>query len=187
MSRVHDMGGRFGDGAINPNEPDAVFPQDWHGRALALTLAAGGLGQWNLDISRHARECLSPQDYARFGYYEKWIAGLTDLLVDNGVVTQEELSTLTPAPNSPLQDRKMLAEYVAKILASGGPADRPSDIPALFTIGQRVKTRVHWQHLGRWRAHPPAQLCPWENGMDHCASRHTCFPRQQCTSFGRSP
>ena len=27
MSRVHDMGGRFGDGAIDPNEPDAVFPQ----------------------------------------------------------------------------------------------------------------------------------------------------------------
>jgi len=41
MSRVHDMGGRFGDGAIDPNEPDEVFPQDWHGRALALTLAAG--------------------------------------------------------------------------------------------------------------------------------------------------
>ena len=119
MSRVHDMGGRFGDGAIDPTEPDEVFPQDWHGRALALTLAAGGLGQWNLDISRHARECLSPQDYARFGYYEKWIAGLTDLLVDNGVVTQEELSTLIPAPNSRLQDRKMLAEYVAKTLASG--------------------------------------------------------------------
>ena len=108
MSRVHDMGGRFGDGAIDPTEPDEVFPQDWHGRALALTLAAGGLGQWNLDISRHARECLSPQDYARFGYYEKWIAGLTDLLVDNGVVTQEELSTLIPASNSRLQDRKML-------------------------------------------------------------------------------
>jgi hypothetical protein len=118
VSRVHDMGGRFGDGAIDPNKPDAVFPQDWHGRALALTLAAGGLGQWNLDISRHARECLSPTDYVRFGYYEKWIAGLTDLLVNNGVVTQEELSTLTPTPNSPLQERKMLAEYVAKILPS---------------------------------------------------------------------
>ena len=142
MSRVHDMGGRFGDGAINPNEPDAVFPQDWHGRALALTLAAGGLGQWNLDISRHARECLSPKDYARFGYYEKWIAGLTDLLVNNGVLSQEELSTLTPAPNSPLQERKMLAEYVANILASGGPTDRPSNIPVLFDVGQQVKTRT---------------------------------------------
>ena len=37
----------------------------------------------------------------------------------------------------------MLAEYVAKILASGGPADRPSDIPVQYTVGQRVKTRVH--------------------------------------------
>ena len=141
MSRVHDMGGRFGDGAIDPNEPDAVFPHDWHGRALALTLAAGALGQWNLDISRHARECLSPKDYARFGYYEKWIAGLTELLVKNNVVTPEELRTLTPTSNSPFQKRKMLAKNVAGILASGGPADRTSDIPAVFDIGDKVITR----------------------------------------------
>jgi nitrile hydratase len=142
MSRVHDMGGRYGDGAIDPNESDEVFPYVWHGRALALTLAAGGLGQWNLDISRHARECLSPKDYTRFGYYEKWIAGLTDLLVNTGVITQEELRTQTPTPNSPLQKRKMQAEYVAKILASGGPSDRVSDTAALFHVGDSVTTRA---------------------------------------------
>ena len=42
-----------------------------------------------------------------------------------------------------LRSRELLAEYVAKILASGGPADRPSDIPVQFTVGQQVKTRVH--------------------------------------------
>lgn len=141
MTRVHDMGGRFGDGTINPREPDAVFDVDWHGRALALTLAAGALGKWNLDISRHARECLAPQDYARFGYYEKWLAGLADLLVDNGVLTKEELRTLTPTPNSELIDRKMLAENVARILASGGPADRPSQVRSIFKVGDQIKTR----------------------------------------------
>ena len=44
MSRVHDMGGRWGDGPVVPEDEDApVFAQDWHGRALALTLGAGGL------------------------------------------------------------------------------------------------------------------------------------------------
>ena len=68
--RLHDMGGRFGDGAVIPDTPDApVFKHGWHARALALTLAAGSLGRWNLDTSRHARERLSPMDYSRFSYY----------------------------------------------------------------------------------------------------------------------
>ena len=56
-----------------------------------MTLAAGALGQWNIDMSRHARERLSPQDYARFSYYEKWISALADLLVETGVLSLDEL------------------------------------------------------------------------------------------------
>ena len=141
MTRVHDMGGRFGDGAIDPIEPSNVFSEDWHGRALALTLAAGTLGQWNLDVSRHARECLAPKDYTCFGYYEKWIAALTDLLVDTGVITKQELQDLKPQGHSPLTDRKMLAQNVAAVLARGGPADRPSNVEVKFQIGQPVTTR----------------------------------------------
>ena len=83
MTRVHDMGGRFGDGPVVP-EPQGVVPfaADWHKGALALTVAAGALGKWNIDTSRHVRESLAPKDYARFSYYEKWIAALADLLVD---------------------------------------------------------------------------------------------------------
>ena len=56
MTRVHDIGGRFGDGPINPEAEDApVFAEDWHARALAVTLASGFLGQWNIDVSRHAQ------------------------------------------------------------------------------------------------------------------------------------
>ena len=140
MSRVHDMGGRFGDGAIDPTD-DAVFAQDWHARALALTLAAGALGQWNIDVSRHARECLSPKDYARFSYYEKWMGGLAALLVTTGVVSEAELASGAPEGTSPLKDRKLMAERVAAALAAGGPADRPSEIAAIFKPGDRVRLR----------------------------------------------
>lgn len=140
MSRVHDMGGRFGDGAIDPNPGEPVFKEDWHGRALAVTLACGALGQWNIDVSRHARECLSPKDYARFSYYEKWLAGLADLLEATGVVTREELAG-GPVASSELTDRKMLAEKVAGILAAGGPANRDGRAPR-FAIGDRVRTRA---------------------------------------------
>ena len=57
MTRVHDMGGRYGDGKINPDlGKEDVFKAKWHARALAVTLASGSLKKWNLDMSRHARE-----------------------------------------------------------------------------------------------------------------------------------
>ena len=86
MTRIHDMGGRFGDGPV-PREADEskVFSTDWHARALALTVAAGALGKWNIDASRHGRERLPPADYAQYSYYEKWIAGLAKMLVEHGI------------------------------------------------------------------------------------------------------
>lgn len=140
MSRIHDMGGRFGDGTVgfDPNG-EAVFAKDWHARALAVTLAAGSLGKWNIDISRHARECLSPKDYMRFTYYEKWMAGLADLLVASGVVTKEELAGTDPQP-SDLTSKKLEANKVAAVLAAGGPSARAGAEP-LFRIGDRVRTR----------------------------------------------
>ena len=94
--------------------------------------------------------------------------------------TQE--NSRTYPPNSPLQERKMLAEYVAKILASGGPLTA-MDIPA-FTVGQRVTTRVHGNTLVDG-GHTRLPAMPAEKRMDHSASRCACFPRQQCTPFGR--
>ena len=68
----------FGDGLI-PLPRDAenevtnfepTFKYKWHAKAWAITLAAGALGEWNLDISRHYRECLPPKDYKNFSYYK---------------------------------------------------------------------------------------------------------------------
>lgn len=154
MTRIHDMGGRFGDGRVDPGGPDdPVFARDWHARALAVTLAAGALGQWNLDMSRHARERLAPKDYASFSYYEKWIAALADLLVAQGVLTREDLVTAADAASSlpslggpgrgaahPLAGRALKAGNVAAALAKGSPADRPYDNAPVFALGQQVRT-----------------------------------------------
>jgi len=140
MSRVHDMGGRFGDGPVRPEDDEPVFKEDWHARALALTLAAGALGQWNLDISRHVRERLRPQDYAGFSYYEKWLAGLADLLVLRGVVEREELAGASAHP-SPLAERRLKAADVARVVASGGPTERAVSETPLFAKGVAVRTR----------------------------------------------
>ncbi|MEP2029120.1 MAG: nitrile hydratase subunit beta [Paracoccaceae bacterium] len=142
MTRVHDMGGRFGDGPVVP-EPQGIpeFEEGWHSRALALTLASGALGQWNIDISRHARECLAPKDYARFSYYEKWLAGLADLLVVKGILSTDELAAgQSNGASSELVDRKLKAADVGAVLQKGAPASRESEISVLFEVGQSVKT-----------------------------------------------
>lgn len=143
MTRVHDMGGRYGDGAVVPEPETEVFQADWHPRALAVTLACRSLGQWNIDTSRHARERLAPMDYAAFSYYEKWMAGLADMLVDKGVLTPEELTSGHAIGPSPLADRKMTADAVAGVLARGGPADRPAQVAVAFSAGDKVRTRRH--------------------------------------------
>ncbi|MFK7880110.1 nitrile hydratase subunit beta [Roseobacter sp.] len=140
MSRPHDMGGRYGDGPVIPEPEGDVFHADWHARALAVTLAAGAHGAWNIDVSRHAREKLAPMDYAGFSYYEKWMAGLADLLVEKGLVSRDELAAADADPQ-PRADRTLAADKVAAVLAKGGPADRPSKVAALFKPGDAVRTR----------------------------------------------
>lgn len=166
MSRVHDMGGRFGAGPVRPDAPDAnVFAQDWHARALAVTLAAGALGQWNLDKSRHARERLLPADYMSFSYYEKWIAALADLLVETGVLSAEELAGQgAPAPH-PLAGRALRADAVADVLARGAPTLREGP-PPRFAPGAAV------------RAQRPA-------GNRHVPGGHTRLPAYAAGARGR--
>ena len=58
-------------------DDEYVFKYSWHAKALAITLASGSLGEWTLDESRHARECLPPKDYKNFSYYERWLASVS--------------------------------------------------------------------------------------------------------------
>jgi nitrile hydratase len=140
MTRPHDMGGRFGDGPVIPEAEEVKFHADWHPRAMALTVAAGSLGAWNIDMSRHARECLAPKDYARFSYYEKWLAALADLLVQKAVATSDELAGAAPVP-SPLEAKRLTAARVPQVLACGAPVARPSEMAQRFRPGDEVRTR----------------------------------------------
>ncbi len=135
------MGGRFGDGPVVPEAEDEIFHEGWHARALAVVLACGSLGKWNIDVSRHARECLAPKDYAAFSYYEKWMGGLAALLVETGVLTRDELAGQTDEQISALATKKLTADQVAGVLARGGPADRESNAAPAFDIGDAVLTR----------------------------------------------
>ena len=84
MNGAHDMGGAMGFGPV-PIEPDEpLFHEAWERRAFAVTLAAGFLGRWNIDMARSARESLPPARYLASSYYEIWALGLERLLQSLG-------------------------------------------------------------------------------------------------------
>ena len=84
-----DLGGQVGHGPIVPEPEGELFHAPWEPRVLALTLAMGATGSWNIDMSRAARETL--EDYGSLSYYQIWFGGLSRLMRERGQVSAEEL------------------------------------------------------------------------------------------------
>lgn len=138
---AHDMGGARGFGRVieEPNEPP--FHADWERRAFALTLAMAMPGEWNIDMSRAARENRPPEDYLSKSYYEIWLAGLEQLMAERGLVMRDEIEAgrvLHPPP--PIKGR-LTPEGVAEVLYRGAPTAREPKTPARFKPGDRVRAR----------------------------------------------
>jgi nitrile hydratase len=140
MNGVHDMGGMHGLGPIVREAREPVFHHEWERRAFAITMAAGFLGEWNIDMSRYARERMPAADYLAASYYERWLYGLELLLVERGLLTREEVET-GRARGTSAALRVLKAADVGKVLLKGGPARSPDKVSPRFTIGARVVAR----------------------------------------------
>jgi nitrile hydratase len=140
MNGPHDMGGFQAFGPINSEKDEPVFHAGWERRAFATVLAVGGLGFWNIDKARHARERIAPLAYWSSTYYEIWLAGMQRLLQEHGLVTAEELASGT-MKEPPKEVRPLSADAIPAILARGGPATRPLQREARFKPGDKIRTR----------------------------------------------
>jgi nitrile hydratase len=141
MNGIHDLGGMHGLGPVDaePNEP--VFHHEWERRAFALTMAAGFLGRWNIDMGRFAREQMPPAEYLATTYYEHWLYGLQRLLVEKNLVTPEELAS--GRPHSPARGVSVLGEPdVPKALRNRRAARMDAHLASpRFKAGDRVRTK----------------------------------------------
>ena len=124
-----DLGGQPGHGRVTPEPEGELFHAAWEPRALAVTLAMGATGSWNIDMSRAARETLP--DYPRLGYYEIWFAALEKMLAERGFLGAERIAAA----------RVLRAADVPAALAKGSPTERKIADPARFGLGDRVRTR----------------------------------------------
>ncbi len=207
MSRLHDMGGRFGDGPIpvprnNKNEVinmEPTFKHNWQAKAWAITLAAGALGEWNLDISRHYRECLPSKDYINFSYYEKWLAALTNLLIDKNLISLDELKEYVaaarkgnldefPKQNVILDDRAWLAEDVQKTLGWGGPSIRDTNVSPIFNIGDKIITQIYSPNENENGGHTRLpKYAMGRVGKVYSYNKNHVFPDKNAHGLGESP
>ncbi len=92
MSRINDVGGMQGFGAVHPDLDGPPFHADWEAHVYALNRALIGRDIYNLDEFRDAIERMAPAEYLAASYYERWLAAITTLLHEKHVVSVEELT-----------------------------------------------------------------------------------------------
>jgi nitrile hydratase len=141
MNGVHDMGGMdgFGKVEVEPNEP--MFHADWEARVMAIVRAMGAAGAFNIDTSRYYRETLPPHVYLASSYYQKWLLGLENMLIDKGFLSETDMAAgHAVQPAKPLKRGKFTRADVERIMTRGQFARAPQ-ATANFKPGDRVRAR----------------------------------------------
>jgi hypothetical protein len=88
VTRAYDLGGSPG-GPIDKSQHET---EDWERLVDAINMALGMKGLQTTDEHRRAIESLSPEQYTKWSYYERWIAATEMLLIEKGVLTREEIN-----------------------------------------------------------------------------------------------
>jgi nitrile hydratase subunit beta len=142
MNGVHDMGGMHGMGPIQHEKNEPVFHEPWESRVLSMYIALGAWHKWNIDAARHSRELIPPAEYLRMTYYEKWFAGLVDLLAKRGLVTAAEIESGAPAAGTAKATPPLTADKITvTMLANRINASRSAPVAPRLQTGQRVRAR----------------------------------------------
>lgn len=135
-----DLGGRTDLGPIEPVAGSDAYHSNWEARALALTVAMGATGQWNIDSSRATRESLP--DYRKLSYFQIWMAALEKLCEARGLVGADELEEGHAKRSGVRVSRFLRASDVGAVLAQGAPTERPATGAPKFIVGQTVRARA---------------------------------------------
>ena len=187
MNGAHDLGGMHGFGPVEPERDEPVFHAEWERRCFALVVALGYSGEWNIDMSRSAREQMPPADYLATSYYEHWLFGLQYLLAKRGLLTEAEIENQKTAPRPRAINRFLTADDAVSVLMKGASAERETGPAPRFSPGERVRARVlnprHHTRLPRYargrvgtidRAHG-FHVLPDENATGRGEAPQACY------------
>jgi len=187
VNGAHDLGGMHGFGPVEIERDEPVFHHEWERRAFAITLAAGFLGKWNIDMSRFAREQMPPAEYLATSYYEHWMFGLEKLLHDHGLVPRQEMERRLndrAAPAAPVTGERVLAARdVEAALRASRASKADEDVAPRYKVGDRVVT-VNINPLGHTRLPRYARGKHGVIALDHGV---WVFPDTAGNGLGRKP
>jgi len=182
MNGVHDMGGLECFGPID-NLPDKLFHADWEKQVLALSLAMGATGTWNLDQSRSARESLEPSEYLSIGYYRIWLNALESLLLNHDLITADELASGKSLEKARSLKRVLVASDVSQAMKRGGPTSRATNTKASYKVGDRIRVRnIHANTHTRLPAYVRNH-----SGVIHCVHGAHVYPDTNALGQGENP
>src|ERR1700757_2595654 len=143
-----------------------VFVEDWEKRIFGIHVAMMGLSKhlgtalpkypigdvpttfkdyWTWGHLRSSAEAMDPIDYFRLRYYERWLGGITQFLIDKGYLSAEELASrveelmANDAP-SPGSASPAVDEQIVQYLRNGDSPRRDVAHPR-FAPGDRVRIR----------------------------------------------
>ena len=91
VRRHHDMGGLD----AGPIDQEEVADESWHKRVKAVVqlLVRNPDSPMNVDELRRGIEDLTPADYDRLGYFERWTRSMATILIEKGVFSDAELDS----------------------------------------------------------------------------------------------
>jgi nitrile hydratase subunit beta len=176
-----DLGGQPSFGPVTPEPEGELFHAGWEPRALALTLAMGATGSWNIDASRAMRETLP--NYRDLNYYQIWLGALEQLMLQRGQVFADEVATGEMRhPAAPVA-RVLQAGNVPAVLAKGSPTERAAPGPARFAVGQAVR-----MHIGKADHHTrlPGYVQGKRGTIEHVHGAHV-FADANAQGLGEQP
>jgi nitrile hydratase beta subunit len=139
-----------------------VFVEEWEMRIFGIHVAMMGLSshlgsalppypmadvasafhdRWTWADLRTGAEALDPLDYFKFRYYEKWLGGITDFLIDRGYVTEDDLAARAADPTAQAtrtDGHPAIDDQVREYLRKGDSPRRDVAHPK-FAVGARVR------------------------------------------------
>jgi nitrile hydratase len=119
MNGIHDMGGMHGMGPIEREKNEPVFHERWEARIFALRRAMRPWPKFNGKSNRYHVELIPPEEQLRLSYYARFVVAFSELLVEGGFVTTDEILKGKPARRSPKAVPVLKAEQVPDFVAKG--------------------------------------------------------------------
>lgn len=131
MNGAHDMGGMHGFGPVVHVADEPVFHADWERTMFSTGMAILLTGRFAVDQLRRNWERQAPADYLAQSYYERWLTGFTAMVLEAGLVSEQELA-----------EGRASATPAALPVSTWSAEPSPPTEPPRFAVGERVRARV---------------------------------------------